>query len=189
VNADDRRSVRGRARDLRFVGRRGDEDERAEPVARGRGGDGPGEVAGGCTGERVETELERTRERERDRSVFERERWIPRVILDEEIGDAERGTKAWCSHERGPADGIVRGGLGDRKKIRVSPEGARAACDPVAQRFGVEAREVVLRLDRSITLRADVPRVGGLEHVTRATAQTAESRRSFNGDRHRSTSR
>ena len=174
VDADHGRAVRGGARDLALVGARGDEHEPAKTVARRRGRDGAREVAGRRAGDRVEPELERAREGQRDRSVLERERWIARVVLHVELGDADLGAQARRLDERRPADGEVRLRRGDREERRVAPERARSVLDRPAQPVGVERGGVVLGLDRAVAVGADVPLVGRLEEMARAAAQAHE---------------
>ena len=188
-HADHGGAVRGRAGDLSFVGRRGHKDERAEPIARRRGGDRAREVAGRCAGDRVEPELEGASERDGDRPVLERERGIARVVLDEEIRDTDRCAESRRADERSPADREMRRRLGQRKEIRVSPQRVGASRDFLAKRVRVGRREVVLRFDRSVALRADVSGIRGLQDLTRPAAQATKWRDPFQRDRHRSTSR
>jgi hypothetical protein len=112
-----------------------------------------------------------------DRPVFEGERRVARVVLEEEPRHADRRPKTRRTQERGPADGEVPARRGYREERRVAPERERPAFDLVAQGLGVERREVVLRLDRAVALAADVALVGGLEDLTRAAAQTAQMAR------------
>src|SRR5207247_1760665 len=93
-HANHGRAVRGRARDLSLVGRRGDKDKGAQPVARGGRRDRSGQVSCRRARDRVEAELERPREGGRDRATFERERWITRVVLADALSDAVLATES-----------------------------------------------------------------------------------------------
>src|SRR5207247_9396644 len=104
VDADDGRAVRGGTRDLALVGRRGNEDEGAQTVATRGSRDRAGEVAGGGARDRGERELERSSERDADGPVLERERWVARVVFEEEAHHADGGPEARRFHERRPAD-------------------------------------------------------------------------------------
>ena len=186
VDADDGRAVRGGTRDLALVGRRGDEDERAQTIARRGSRYRASEVAGGGAGDRVEPELERSCERDGDGPVLERERWVARVVFEEEARHADRGPEARRLHERRPADREVPAWRGDRKERRIPPERERPPLDLGAQALGIERCQVVLRLDRAVALAADVTLVRRLKNMARAAAQTAEpARRSpFERGRH-----
>ena len=112
---DDRRTVRGGARDLALVGRGRNVHVGAQAVARGGGRYRAGEVPRRGAGERVEVELLRARERQRDRPVLEGKRRVARVVLNEKSGHADRRAQARRREQRGPADRVVRLRLGDRQ--------------------------------------------------------------------------
>src|SRR5207249_928203 len=177
VHAYDRRAVRCGPRDLAFVGRGRHEYHRAQPVACRGCRDRTREVAGRCTGERFEPKLERARERERNGPVLERQRWVARVVFEEESRHADRCAEARRLHERRPANGEMPARRGDREERRVAPERERATLDLVAKGLCVERRQVVLRLDRAVALSADIEFVGRRKCVTRAAAQAAEMAR------------
>ena len=175
AHSDHGRAVRGGARDLALVGRRGNEDERAKPVARGGRGHRAREVSGRRARERIETELERAREGERHRTVLERQRGIARVVLQEQPIDADGVTQAVRTQERRPAHRVMRGRLGDREEIRVAPQGGRTGLDSRAELFGLEQREVVLGLDGPVALGAHEAFVGRLQRPAGAAAKAAKS--------------
>ena len=71
LHSNDRGAICRGARDLSGLDVRGHEHKCAKTVARCGSRDGPGEIAGGRAGDRVEPELDRARERDGHGPVFE----------------------------------------------------------------------------------------------------------------------
>jgi len=135
-----------------------DEDVALQTSARGIGGNGVGEVAGGGAGDGLETEFLRAAQRNADDAVFERERGvIDGVVLDIKLADAESLREAVSLDERRETDERADGRFArDGQQLAVTPHGLRARGDDVARERLLDAVVIVGDFERAEVEFADV---------------------------------
>ncbi len=127
-DADDVRAVNERVDNFALLQIRRNENVGFQSGARGLGGDGIGQIAGGGAGDGVKAEFLRAAQRHADDAVLERERRIIHgVVLDVKFADAERLREPVGLDERREADLPADGRFaGDGQQLAVTPHRFRA---------------------------------------------------------------
>ena len=165
-----------RAQHLALLEAVGDEDVGFEPGRGGVGRHAVGQVARRGAADGLEPELDGLRKCHRDDAVLERERRIiDGVVLDVELGDAERLGQPVGPDKRRAADVAADRRLAvERQQLAVSPHRPGPRCD---RRPGHRARHllvVVRDFERTEILGTEIECFLGIELAAQATLQTTD---------------
>ena len=182
VDGDDLGAVDRRAEDLALLEPVGDEDVGVQPGGGGVGGDAVGQVARRGAADRLEAQLDGLRERHGHDAVLERQRrMIDGVVLDVELGDAQRPGQPIGADQRRAADLPADGRLAvDRQQLAIPPHRSRPRRDRLAVECPRDRLVVVGDFQRAEVLGAEIQGFLGIGLAAKATLQ---SDRCFHGHR------